>query len=207
MNKKREIAIGVFGAIVGFILIVQIFSYANINFLNSRDLESNIFQEIQILKGQNEDLAAELSELEQNFEQLTNKNSVIEAIENEILKYKKLSGDYPIYGPGIEVLIQEELSVTWVVDLVNEILNAGAEAVSINGIRFTDNIFGIGSLPQGQILLNEAIIKSPVSFQAIGEPSVMQEVLESPGGIVDRLEGHFRGDVVKITVKEMIQMD
>ncbi|MFH1533518.1 MAG: DUF881 domain-containing protein [Nitrospirota bacterium] len=205
--EGKKIYIVIVAMILGILIVAQIRSFAGINSLFIRDTQSNIFQEIMILKDKNEDLRSEIDELDTTLQQLKNQNSALEAINEEIEKYKKITGDFSIFGPGIRLTINAELTTPWVIDLVNEFFNTGVQAVSINGVRLTNKSVGFDTLPQGQILLNGSIVYSPFVFDVIGESSLTVDVLELPGGIMDRLEVAFPDMEVDVEIKEIIQMD
>ncbi len=192
--------------LLGFFLVIQLRSFATVNEIIFRDQESNVFQEIQILKDKNDDLNDEVLELENNISQLADQNSALQAIDDEIAKYKKLSGDFSIFGPGITVTLEGNISTAWVIDLINEFFNSGAQAVAINGIRITNKTVGFDTLPQGQILLNGSILSPPYSFDVMGESEVLMTILELPGGIFERLQNNFPGLKIDMVRKEVIQM-
>ncbi len=192
--------------LLGFFLVIQLRSFATVNEIIFRDQESNVFQEIQILKDKNDDLNDEVLELEKTISQLADQNSALQAIDDEIAKYKKLSGDFSIFGPGITVTLEGSISTAWVIDLINEFFNSGAQAVSINGIRITNKTVGFDTLPQGQILLNGSILSPPYSFDVMGESEVLMTILELPGGIFERLQNNFPGLKIDMVRKEVIQM-
>ena len=58
-----------------------------------------------------------------------------------------------------------------------------------------------------QILLNGAILSSPFVCDVIGESSLVVNVLELPGGIMDRMETAFPEIEVSTEIKEVIQME
>lgn len=205
--EGKKIYIVIVAMILGILIVAQIRSFADINSLFIRDTQSNIFQEIMILKDKNKDLGSEIDRLEITLQQLRNQNSALEAINEEIEKYKKITGDFSIFGPGIRLTINAELTTPWVIDLVNEFFNTGVQAVSVNGIRLTNKSVGFDTLPQRQILLNGIIVYSPFVFNVIGESSLIVDVLELPGGIMDRLEVAFPDIEVDVEIKEIIQMD
>ena len=100
--KVQKIYIFISAIIFGFLLIIQTRSYESVNELFSRDMSSNIFQEIK--------------------------------------KHEKLNGKSPIYGPGLRIEINADISSQWLVDFINELFNSTAQAVSINSIRITNQI-------------------------------------------------------------------
>ena len=196
----------VIALILGFFLVIQSRSFSNVSELGARDVRSNAFQEIQILKEKNEDLKKEIEELEDNLIQLSDQNKALESIEAEAEKYKKLSGGARIFGPGVEVTINKEISTVWMIDIINELFNSGAEALSVNGIRIVNSTAGFDTLPLGQTLLNGTILSAPYKFEAIGEPSTLIHVLEVPGGILSRVEKAFPQSVETIVARDVISM-
>ena len=193
--------------VLGFFISIQGRSYEIVHNELQRDVQSNIFQEIKILKDKNESLRNEALELENNIDQFADQNSALKAVEAEIDKYNKLSGNSSIFGPGVSITISGNISTPWIVDLVNALFGAGAEAVSINAIRLTNQSSGFDTLPQGQILLNGSILSSPYVFNVIGEPSNMLSILELPGGIFSRINAAIPNLKIESTTKDIIQMD
>ena len=170
-------------------------------------MSSNVFQEIKTLKDGNEDLRHEVANLENLTSQLADQNLALKAIEEEIKKHEKLHGKSPIYGPGLRIEINADISSQWLVDFINELFNSTAQAVSINGIRITNQTAGFDVLPKGQIFLNGSILTAPYVFEAIGEGSSILEILELPGGIFDRIEASFQEVEIKTELKELVEMN
>jgi len=187
-------------------LIIQMRSFEDVNDLLLRDQESNIFQEIRILTEKNEDLNAEVISLEDTYAHITDQNDILDSVEDEIEKYQKLNGEKSIFGPGITVKLEGDITTPWITDLINDFFNSGAQAVAINGIRITNRTVGFDTLPQGQILLNGSILSAPYFFDVIGESQVLSDILQLKGGIFDRLQNNFPNLKIEITRKEVIQM-
>jgi uncharacterized protein YlxW (UPF0749 family) len=207
MIDFRKIYLIAVSLLLGVIVVLQIKSFEGVNNLLIRDSQSNIFQEITVLKEKNTNLATEVKELENTLELLKDQNLALNAIENEIIKYKKLSGKYSIFGSGVSLVIDKSISTPWIIDIINEFFNAGAQAVSINGIRISTKSIGFDTLPQGQVLLNGSILSEPLIFNAIGDSSVLIKIADLPGGIIDRLYLSYPNHSIITEKKEIIQMD
>lgn len=190
----------------GLLIILQSRAFETLSDQFSRETQSNIFQEIKILKEKNEDLKKEIADLENTSALLENQNSALTAVQDQIDRYLKLSGEVPVFGSGVEISIDGSLSTPWMIDLINEFFNSGAEAVSVNGIRIVNKTIGFDTLPQGQILLNGSILSSPYVFNVIGESSTLIKILESPAGIFERLKATFPALKIQINPKEIIQI-
>jgi uncharacterized protein YlxW (UPF0749 family) len=205
--KQRKVLLFLTAIFLGVFIALQSSSFEAVTDDFLRENKVDIFQEIKILRDKNKDLENEVSSLNENLDLLSNQNSALAAIEDEIVKYKKLSGDFPIFGPGIQIKISGGLSIPWVIDLTNELFNAGAEAVSINNIRITAKSNGFDAMPKGKILINGVQLTPPYVFSAIGEPSVLENILTLPGGIFSRMRAAIPSLGLEIGKKEVIQIN
>jgi len=205
--SERKILITVTAVLLGFFITTQNRSFQILSKLISRDNNSNVFQEIKILKDKNKDLEDEVDELNSTIEQLADRNLALFAIQQEIEKYQKLSGESSVFGKGIIVTIDGNITVPWIVDIINELFAVGAEAVMVNNIRITNPIGGFDSSPLGKVFIHGNVLSRPYVFGAIGDPQTMIEVLELPGGIFDRLEASMPNIKITTEEKEIVQMD
>lgn len=202
----RKSALMLLGAILGALLIVQSRSFKNVTDIISRDPSANIFREIQILKQTNDNLRDEIKDLSETLDQTKNRSTALQAIEKEINRDKILAGDIDVYGPGVYVKIEKNVRALWLIDFINELLNAGAESVSINNIRLTDTTDGFDTLPLGQIVVNGSILNSPFVIEAIGEPNTLKNALLQPKGIADRFQENNPQIPLSIDTLERIHM-
>lgn len=185
MNKK--ITIISISLALGILIILQARSFPAAISTSTRDSTLNVFREIQVLKDTNKNLKLETEKLQETLKQLRNRSSALKAIEAEIAKNKLISGDAKIYGSGVSITTEGELDATWMIDLINELFIAGAEAISINGIRLVNQTIGIETLPNNQILLNGVILAQPYVFRIIGDSKILSEAIEQPGGFTAKL--------------------
>lgn len=130
-----------------------------------------------------------------------------ERLAGELHRLRVLAGLTKVRGPGIIVRITDApkpppnapsegiVHDTDLLMLVNELRNAGAEAIAINDQRIvaTTAIRCVGTL----ITVNGVTISPPYEIVAIGDPDKLTKALTMPGGIVDALKGI--GIVVNIT--------
>lgn len=182
----RRTGLAFLGALLGTLLVVQSRSFQHVTDILTRDPSANAFREVQILKDTNDHLHKEIDELATTLDQAKDRSTALQTIEKEIVKNKILAGDVKVAGPGVRLKIEKNVRALWLIDFINELLNSGAEAVSINGIRLTDETAGLDTLPLGQILVNGSILNAPYVIEAIGEPVTLRNALIQPKGMVDR---------------------
>ncbi len=89
------------------------------------------------------------------------------------------------------------------VEVVNALRNAGAEAISINGQRVTNftAIYCAGNV----VVVNGEKISSPVEIKAIGSPELLYGSLTIPGGYLELMEE--TGVVVDVKKTENITIN
>lgn len=204
---RRQFSILLTSVLLGFLIVMQARTFTDVTAVIGRDTRADVFREIKILKSTNENLEDEIGDLESQLEKTSDSGKALEGIAEEILKYRLLTGRVNVNGPGVELKVGGEVKALWLTDIVNELFNAGAEAVAVNGIRLTDKTIGFDTIPNGQILLNGAILKSPFIFTAIGDKEVLRDALEQPHGILQRLGQSVGGVETALDARDSIEME
>lgn len=100
-----------------------------------------------------------------------------------------LAGVTPVVGPGVVLSIQDPRSrVSWetFLDLVQELRDAGAEAVALDDLRVVaSSWFGPHD---GGVVLDGEVVAPPYRLEAIGTPGDLREALAIPGGPLSLME-------------------
>jgi uncharacterized protein YlxW (UPF0749 family) len=205
--KKRQLSILVTSILVGILIIMQGKSFSGVDSVVNRDARTDIFREIQLLKTTNDNLGDEVKDLEDQLAKMSDQENALKAVSNDISKYKIVSGQVNVSGPGIMMNLNTDIKAIWLTDTVNELISAGAEAVSVNGIRLTDLTSGFDTIPNGQIMLNSVILKSPYKIEAIGDKKTLADALGQPQGIIQRMKTALPGVVVEMQQKDLIKME
>lgn len=94
-----------------------------------------------------------------------------------------LSGLVAVEGPGVVVRVEdEEGSVGWeaLLDMVQELRDAGAEAIAVNGRRVVASSW-LGPADGGAVVDGNRV-EPPYELEAIGPPDVIAAALDIPGG-------------------------
>lgn len=207
LNTGRRRAILITSFILGVFFVVQSRSFEGITQLATRDSASNTFRELQVLRDTNRNLQSEISNLEDLLTKTKDSSLSLKVLEGEIAKFEVINGRQVIYGPGIAVAVPDRTDIASLIDLSNELLSSGAEAISVNGVRFLGNSFGLDGIPNGQILLNGSILQPPYIFSAIGDSTTLENSLRQSGGIIQRYERKHPGKTLRIQKKDRIDME
>jgi len=198
--KKIAILLGT----VCFVLTIAIFIQAKtvesiteeegISLHDNADLKDEVLRWRQNYK----DAYEQLEEAEERLEEVRTEaatNSVVDTeIENEIKKNNALLGLTEVKGNGVIIRLDENREVDEeeiidvnsylvhegdLIQIVNELFNAGADAISINGKRIvsTTSILCDGNI----IRINDEIVGVPIEIKAICYPQALYNLRRKGG--------------------------
>lgn len=204
-NKKAiSIVLGIMCFLLTAGICVQIKTVSNSSSTVSQNYEeNNLRAEVLKYKERYDNLLKETEkvdqELEAEIEKATQNNSELEDARNQIENGNKIIGLSEVTGPGVIITVADsEIDSNSVLNpsdlvvhdrdilkIVNELKNAGAEAISINDQRviLTTSIICGGNI----ISINGEKIGSPFEIKAIGLPETLAN-LSRPGGYLSSLE-------------------
>lgn len=110
-------------------------------------------------------------------------------VKRQLDSLRVLAGTVPVSGPGIGLEINDpssEVTYDVLVSAVQELRDAGAEAIAVNGRR----VGATSSFTQrdNRIELDGVALPRPFSIQAIGPAATLEGGLKIPGGTLDTLQ-------------------
>jgi uncharacterized protein YlxW (UPF0749 family) len=94
-----------------------------------------------------------------------------------------LSGTVPVEGPGLRIVVEDaDGRVGWdaLLDLIQELRDAGAEAIALNGVRVVAATW-LGPAVGGVMVAGQPVT-APYELLAIGPADGLKEALGIPGG-------------------------
>ncbi|HEY3218512.1 MAG TPA: DUF881 domain-containing protein [Candidatus Limnocylindria bacterium] len=96
-----------------------------------------------------------------------------------------------VKGQGITVRIDGSFDDKALSDLVNELRNAGAEAIALNTVRIGPRSW-FGTTSDRVLTVDAAPIRGPWTVSAVGSPEVMYVAMTRTGGIIGQFELIYR---------------
>lgn len=202
-NWKVALTLGLMCFILTFGISVQLKTVNDSNSTVSQTLTSNELRD-QALKWKEKydraviDLEKSTSKLEEIRMQSVQNDETALYKEEEIKLDNILLGLTDVKGDGLIITLKDNNTISQssldplddigyylvhagdLVTVVNDLRNAGAEAISINGQRITNftSIYCAGNV----VKVNGEKISSPVEIKAIGSPELLYGSLTIPGG-------------------------
>ncbi|MFD4367430.1 DUF881 domain-containing protein [Rhodococcus sp. NPDC058521] len=141
-------------------------------------------------------LRQEIGDLEQSLSTLQQSGSSEAALAEARARLQSLSvqvGSVPATGPGVTMTVTDPnrgVSSEVLLDLVQELRAAGAEAIQVAGAGGAPIRIGVDSWvsgPAGDLRLDGQSIRAPYDVSAIGDPPTLAAALNIPGGVVDNV--------------------
>jgi uncharacterized protein YlxW (UPF0749 family) len=204
---RASLAIGL--VLVGFLLVAQWRGVrTSVSSLEGQS-DQNLAIIISEMTAENSSMRNEILRLETQMLRADRdeqgRAEVLDQAAREIQSLKVLAGFEGARGPGVVVTVRDTGGVLLPQDLVNvvqELRSAGAEAMAVNGVRL-EAVTGIG-IRAGRLSAGGRAITQPYRFTAIGDPGTMKQAIDLPGGLGATL-GAFPG--VTVDVGEHEELD
>lgn len=190
--------------LLGLLLVVQLRSQNDVRqaggsaeweFVVADLIDSNarLRDEIEALQVQ----LAELQDLERG-------GAVLESLVDEVNHLRAINGLAEVSGPGVELEIVGPVSVLDLHDLINELRNAGAEALALDGQRIVAST--AISTDGEHVTVDGLPVPAPYHLEAIGEAHTLEVALTRPGGLVDLLLESPRGILITVSQQKKVTM-
>lgn len=209
-NKKLiSIILGIMCFALSLGIVVQVRTIRNTNFTISQNQEANeLRNEILKYKERYDNRFAELEkaekELEKQREEATQNDSELKKMQQKITEGNKLTGMTEVTGAGVIITLTDGTGIATsalnpsqlivhdldILSVINELINAGAEAISINDQRWVSTT--AISCRGNTIDINGERIGAPFVIKAIGLPEYLAG-LERIGGYLELMRSQGVG--------------
>lgn len=208
MNKKMVSAtLGVMCLLLTVAIIIQYKTIQDSNKVvgatgSNTELKSEVLAWKEKYDEAYKNLAKAEKELEKERQSASQKDSSSSELERDLKIANAIIGNIDVEGKGIVITVADNENVTSstigalenisnylihdtdLLKIVNELKNAGAEAISINDERITSltSITCDGNV----ILINGNKMSSPFTIKAIGSKEGLLGAIQRPGGYLDQ---------------------
>lgn len=188
-----QISVAVLLAVVGFSAVTEVRTNELENTYAGRR-EQDLIDILTGLTGTEQQARDEIDRLEDAQEQLQSDTSArrtaIEQAAQRLQTLNILAGVVPVTGPGIRVTIEEDegrASINSLLDTIQELRNAGAEAIEFNDtVRLAAQSWFEDTV--GGVVVDGVTLEPPYVLDVIGPPAPLHGSLTFLGGPLTELE-------------------
>jgi len=186
---RSTVLVGLLAGILGFALVIQVRSRQEADiFVGAR--QEDLAEILDDLNSREERLRLDIDELERTRERLTGSAGRDEAALVEARRRAEvlgiLAGTLPATGPGLRLTIEDPagtVTAEVLLDAIQELRDAGAEAMMLNGVRLVAASFVVRD-GEG-VAVDGTAISAPYRFVAVGDAQTLAAAMGIPGGVVD----------------------
>ncbi|MBX9399442.1 DUF881 domain-containing protein [Streptomyces sp. TRM72054] len=185
------VALLLFG--LGFGLAVQVASNSDGDSALRGARQEDLVRILDELDDRTQRLEDEKQGLEKQRDELENSSDQAEEARRQTIEKERqlgvLAGTVAAQGPGITMTIDDTkgtVEADMLLDAIQELRAAGAEAIQVNGVRVVASTYLTDSGQSVSVDGNK--INAPYRFKVIGKPQDLEPALNIPGGVVQTLE-------------------
>ena len=181
---------------------------AEIETMREEELQTTLTEWKEKYKETNEKLMDTEKKIIEYKQTSENSEESSKLVKKELEEANLMLGKTVVSGNGIEVILKDtgdrEYTSLDLLNLVNELRAAGAEAISINGERII-NLTDIVDISNKYILVNSNKVSSPYTVTAIGDENYLKSALNIKNGYVDVKQKD--GYSIQVQEKKNIQIN
>jgi uncharacterized protein YlxW (UPF0749 family) len=183
--------------LVGLLLVGQLRSQARPAEISSLPAQE-LSQLIETLSDRNRELRVGLADIREQLREYraagSQGQSALEVTREDLRRVTAFAGMAPVQGQGIILEVEGRLDAIALNDLINELRNAGAEAVAVDSIRITHR--SVATQGPTALVIDGVEVGERFSLTAIGSPEGLLATMERPGGIISQLEQFIKATIV-----------
>ena len=194
-------------AVLGFLVVTQLRSQAADDRLNGLSVPE-LGELVANLTTRNDQLRDEIRILEAQraaVEAAANRGDTSAGqIRSDLDRVLGWSGALGVVGPGVLVTVEGDLPGDAVEQLLNELRNAGAEAIAIAGTRLVPGVVVSG--PAGGLLIAGRPLDEPVEIQAVGQGDTLLGTLTRAGGPIAQLAAQYPATLITVVSADRLDL-
>jgi uncharacterized protein YlxW (UPF0749 family) len=205
-SRRAQLSITAVAVLIGLLAVGQLRSQARpteINTLSAQELSTLI----EALTTRNRELRSGLADIREQLREYrlsgSEGESALQVGGEDLRRITAFAGLAAVNGQGIVMTVDGDLDAIALNDLINELRNAGAEAIAVDDVRITASSVVV----QGPLALEVDGVEVGQRFTlgAIGSPEGLLGAMERPGGIIAQLKLVIRA-TIEIRQADSVQL-
>jgi uncharacterized protein YlxW (UPF0749 family) len=207
VSWRDQVAVTVVAAILGLLVVVQLRTQQadpGLSALTAQELTVLVAN----LNTRNEQLRGEVSTLERELSDLSADQApgqtTVEQIERDLGRTRAWAGLEAVTGRGIAIAVSGPIDGAGVEEVLNELRNAGAEAMAVGGVRVVNGTVVAGG--SGSVSVENTPLGSSFEILAIGNPETLTGSLTRIGGVISLLAATHPGAILTVSPIESVNI-
>ncbi len=205
--RRNQLTIAAVAFVLGLLVVIQLRAQAGgagLAALDTQDL--TVF--VASVNQRNDQLRREIATLERELATLTSNqdrgDASVDEIRADLRRVRAYAGLDPVTGPGVTITVTGPIDGPGLEDLVNELRDAGAEAMASGGVRLVPGVVAVGA--PGAASLDGADLGDTFTLDAIGASEQLTGSLTRSGGVIAQLAATQPDVVITVTPMERLEL-
>jgi uncharacterized protein YlxW (UPF0749 family) len=206
-RRQSQLAVAVVAFALGLLVVVQLRAQAGnagLGQLSSQDLTVLVAN----LNARNDQLRREVSSLDDELRAL-NQNRArgdqsLDELQADLRRVRAYAGLDAVGGSGVTISISGPIDGSGVEELINELHNAGAEAIATGAVRIVTGVVVTG-VP-GSASIDGSPLGRIFELSAIGAPDKLTGSLTRSGGVIAQLAATEPDVSVTVTPVDRVEL-
>ncbi len=199
-RRRNQLTIAAVMFVLGLLVVIQLQVQASgtaFAGLSSQDLTVLVAN----LNARNDQLRREAANLQRELATLTANadrgDASLDELAADLQRVRLYAGLEPASGQGVVVIIRGPADALAVDGLLNELRNAGAEAMAVDDTRVVPGLVVVGG--PGDVTVDAVPVDDPIEIDAIGAPDKLTGSLTRSGGIIAQLAATLPDVIIEVT--------
>ena len=210
MNAARitsRLSVAAVAALLGILAIGQLRGQAGVPGLSALSA-TELTQLIANVSTGNDLLRDEIADLTRQEANLTETRergeTTVGELTADLARIRAWAGLTPVSGQGIAITVRGGIGGDGIEELLNELRNAGAEAIAVDGVRVVVGTVVAGA--PGALSVENAPLGEAFEIRAIGSPQILTGTLTRTGGVISLIGTTYPDASLTVTPVETMTL-
>lgn len=174
---------------------------SNLTVTELTQLVANLTTGNDLLRDEVTDLRSQEAKL---TEQKARGQTTVGELNADLARIRAWAGLTAVTGQGIAITVSGPIGGDGIEELLNELRNAGAEAIAVDGIRVVAGVVVAGR--PGELSVENQALGDSFEVRAIGSPQILTGTLTRTGGVVAQIGASYPNARLTVTPVESMTL-
>ncbi len=211
---RGQLIVALLCGLLGFALVTQVHSQAGAGLSTAR--QADLVDVLDTLSAKSDQLRSQIADEQNTLSKLTGgadqNQAALEEAQQRAQTLRILAGTVGATGPGVDLRITDpdkKITADVLLDALEELRDAGAEAVEIRGapaggssggaatspsggppgVRLVASSYFVDAIDGSGVVVDGTPLAPPYDMLAIGDPPTLSQAMGIPGGVLDTVKG------------------
>jgi uncharacterized protein YlxW (UPF0749 family) len=205
--RANRMTVAAVAALLGILAVGQLRGQAGVPGLSNLTV-IELTQLIANLTASNNQIRTEVADLGGQeahlIEARRRGETTVGELARDLARIRAWAGLTAVSGQGIAITINGPIGGGGIEELLNELRNAGAEAISVGGIRVVAGVV-VGGGP-GELSIENTPLGDAFEIRAIGSPQILTGTLTRTGGVIAQVGASYPEARLSVTPVETMTL-